>query len=439
MFRNMQSLLSALFLSYGATTLAQASSNPLPNIRATYGSSPAPFAIDVEPRFIDDVRQRVTNARLPIPPGGYEPDYSEGPTLANFTRLRDYWLDHYDWFAEQASINSKLKQFTTTVQSPNSNYTHDVPLHFVHHRSERADAIPLLFVHGWPGSFLEVTKIIDLLTNPPNSSVPAFHVVAPSIPGFGFSPAPSHNNFGTTEAGHSFHALMQQLNYTRYVYQGGDIGGWILRHQAASYPDQLVTALSNFWIQKPNDTDLARYAANETSPGETTYIRTVENYIVNLSGYRVEQQTQPLTLGYLASDSPLGFALWIYALMRLDVEPGSPNWTPGEIITWSLMYTIQGPLGGFRMYRGMFLENDFHGTGFGTPPFVTQPVGVTQRPYDFGVGLPLEWMQRGGNVKAVYVHDHGGHFAAYRSPNSLVDDIYRWFGDRELSGTSVFY
>jgi hypothetical protein len=107
MFRNMQSLLSALFLSYGATTLAQASSNPLPNIRATYGSSPAPFAINVEPRFIDDVRQRVTNARLPIPPGGYEPDYSEGPTLANFTRLRDYWLDHYDWFAEQASINSK--------------------------------------------------------------------------------------------------------------------------------------------------------------------------------------------------------------------------------------------------------------------------------------------------------------------------------------------
>jgi hypothetical protein len=87
----------------------------------------------------------------------------------------------------------------------------------------------------------------------------------------------------------------------------------------------------------------------------------------------------------------------------------------------------------------MFQENDFEGTGFGTPPFVTQPVGVTQRPYDFGVGLPLEWMQRDGNVKAVYKHDHGGHFAAYRSPNSLVDDIYRWFGDRELSGTSVFY
>lgn len=332
MFYNMQQKILVLLLCLGAAQIARASS-PLPNIRATYGDSPAPFTIDVEPRFIDDVRFRVKNARSPVPPGTYEPEYTEGPTLANSTTLHDYWLDHYDWFAEQTSINSKLKQFTTTVQSPDSNYTHKVPLHFVHHRSSRADAIPLLFVHGWPGSFLEVTKIINLLTNPPNSSVPAFHVVAPSIPGFGFSPAPVKAGYGTTEAGHSFHALMQQLNYTKYIYQGGDIGGFILRHQAASYPDQLVSALSNFWIQKPNDTDLARYAANETSEGETKYINTVENYIVNLSGYRVEQQTQPLTLAYLAADSPLGFALWIYALMRLDVEPGSPNWTPSEIIT----------------------------------------------------------------------------------------------------------
>lgn len=435
---SMQPTIVALLFFYGAAQSAQASS-PLPNIRATYGTSPTPFTIDVEPRFIDDVRFRVKNARSPVPPGGYEPAYAEGPTLANFSALRDHWLDHYDWFAEQALINNKLKQFTTTVQSRDSNYTHEVPLHFVHHRSSRADAIPLLFVHGWPGSFLEVTKIIDLLTDPPNSSVPAFHVVAPSIPGFGFSPAPTYNNYGTTEAGHSFNALMQQLNYTRYVYQGGDIGGFILRRQAASHPNQLVSALSNFWIEKPNDTDLARFAANETSEGETTYLKTIEHFTLELSGYRFEQETQPLTLGYLASDSPLGFALWIYALMRLDVEPGSPNWTLSEIITWSLLYTIQGPLGGFRMYRAMLQEGDFEGTGFGTPPFVTQPVGVTQRPLDFGVGLPLEWMQRGGNVKAVYKHDHGGHFAAYRNPDSLADDIYRWFGDRELSGTSVFY
>lgn len=435
MLSKTKSILGLSLLTFRVTE----ASGPLPNIQATYGTSPTPFTIDVEPRFIDDVRFRVDNARLPVAPGTYEPAYSEGPTLGNFTMIRDYWLDEYDWFTEQTAINAKLKQFTTIVQSPDSNYTHNVPLHFVHHRSNRSDAIPLLFVHGWPGSFLEVTKIIGLLTSPPNSSVPAFHVVAPSIPGFGFSPAPTHANYGPWEAGHSFHALMQQLNYTKYVYQGGDIGGWILRHQAASYPEQLVTALSNFWIQKPNATDLERYAKNETSRDENKYISTIDNFINHLSGYRLEQETQPLTLAYLASDSPLGFALWIYALMRLDVEPGSPNWTPSEIITWSMMYTIQGPYGGFRIYRECLRENDFEDLGFGTPPFVPQPVAVTQRPYDFGVGLPLEWMLRGGNVKAVYKHDHGGHFAAYRSPESLADDIYRWFGDRELSGTSVFY
>ena len=113
----MQSIVYALLSFHGVAKLVQASS-PLPNIRAAYRSSPAPFTIDVEPRFIDDIRQRVNNARSPIPPGGYEPSYSEGLTLAKFTTLRDYWLDHYDWFAEQTAINSKLKQFTTTVQSP---------------------------------------------------------------------------------------------------------------------------------------------------------------------------------------------------------------------------------------------------------------------------------------------------------------------------------
>lgn len=425
----------ALLTLFGATQCSKL----IPEIRATYGDSPAPFVLDVEPRFIDDVRYRVKNTRVPVAPGGFEPTAADGPTLANFTTLRGYWIDEYDWFAEQSAINDKLKQFTTTVRSPDSKYNHSVPLHFVHHRSSREDAIPLLFVHGWPGSFLEVTKIIDLLTEPPNSSVPAFHVVAPSIPGFGFSPAPTHADYGVTEAGHSFHALMQQLNYTKYVFQGGDIGGYILRHQAASYPDNLVTALSNFWLVRPNDTDLSRYAANETSADETTYVRTLETYVIERSGYRFIQQTQPLTIGYLASDSPLGFALWIYALIRSDVEPGSRNWTPSEIITWSLMYAIQGPYGGFRMYKELVREGDFQDTGIGTPPFVTQPVAVTQRPLDIGVGIPLDWLQRDGNVKALYRHDFGGHFAAYRTPETLADDIYRWFGDRELSGTGVFY
>lgn len=203
------------------------SSSLLPNIKATYATSPTPFTIDVSPRFIDDVRYRVQHARAPIPINGLDLAGSDGPTLANFTTLRDYWLDEYDWPTTQAGINERLKQFTTTVKSNDSDYLHSVPLHFVHHKSEREDAIPFLFIHGWPGSFLEVENIIDTLTDPPNSSVPAFHVVAPSIPGFGFSPAPTRAGYGLTQAGRSFHALMLQLGYEKYVIQGGDIGAFV--------------------------------------------------------------------------------------------------------------------------------------------------------------------------------------------------------------------
>ncbi|KAK3169746.1 hypothetical protein OEA41_009130 [Lepraria neglecta] len=138
-------------------------------------------------------------------------------------------------------------QFTTTVATgPNSNFTDPLPLHFVHHLSKRVDAIPLLFIHGWPGSFMEVGNIINGLVNPPNKSSPAFHVVAPSIRGFAFSPAPKKPGFGPREAGHTLNSLMQQLNYTRYVIQGGDFGGCILRYMAGDYPSSAVSVLDNF-------------------------------------------------------------------------------------------------------------------------------------------------------------------------------------------------
>lgn len=121
------------------------------------------------------------------------------------------------------------------------------------------------------------------------------------------------------------------------------------------------------------------------------------------------------------------------------VDPRHGGFVLGEVVTWSLMYSIQGPYGGFRMYKEMVAEGDFADVGIGRPPFVTQPVGVTQRPYDLGFGMPVEWARRDGNVKAVYVHEVGGHFAAYKDTESLADDVYRWFGDSEMSGTAVFY
>lgn len=169
------------------------------NFAGSFSYPPQPFTLNVDRDFIETTRLKASLTR-------FTEDlldvvaWEDGTPTHNISVLRDYWVNEYDWDKAEAEINRKYQQFTTVVHS-GENYTHPIPLHFVHNKSPREDAIPLLFLHGWPGSFLEVGKIIDELTNPPNSSVPAFHVVAPSLPGFGFSPAPRYPGLGTREAG----------------------------------------------------------------------------------------------------------------------------------------------------------------------------------------------------------------------------------------------
>ncbi|KAL9616114.1 MAG: hypothetical protein Q9160_008985, partial [Pyrenula sp. 1 TL-2023] len=342
---------------------------------------------------------------------------------------------------------ASLKQYTTIVQAEGSNYTDPVPLHFVHHPSSRPGAMPLLFLHSWPGSFLEVGNIINLLTNPPNSTLPAFHVVAPSIPGFGFSPAPLAPGLGPIASVHAFHALMLKLNYPRYVAQGGDWGGILIRLQAFYFPSSLISFLDTFYLIQPNATDLARFSANTTSPEETTYINSVVYTFDNhFSGYRLIQETEPLSLAYATTDSPLGLAMWIYQAIR-DAVDWTVSTTPSrfdatEVITWTLMYYIQGPYGSFRFYKEGVTDGVWAGLAgyaFGDLPYVTQPVAISEFPKDVWYDLPLEWARRQGNVKVRYRHEKGGHFAAFEVPEMVVGDLWTWFGDRELSGTGVFY
>ena len=244
------------------------------------------------------------------------------------------------------SVNTDLPnrytQFTTTVTTgPNSNLTGPLPLHFVHHLSKRVDTIPLLFIHGWPGSFMEVGNIINGLVNPPNKSSPAFHVVAPSIPGFAFSPAPKKPGFGPREAGHAFNSLMQQLNYTRYVIQGGDFGGCIQRYMAGDYPSSVVSVLDNFWVIPPNAIDLLRHQQGLTTADENTTIENLNEFTTQESGCRLLQETKPLQAAISTTDSPVGNAMWNYNLIVTAVD--KYVWTPEGIITCSMMYYIQGP------------------------------------------------------------------------------------------------
>jgi pimeloyl-ACP methyl ester carboxylesterase len=233
---------------------------------------------------------------------------------------------------------------------PRSSYKEAVPLHFVHHVSPRSDAIPLLFIHGWPGSFLEVKNIIKELTNPSQEMAPAFHVVAPSVPGFGFSPAPTKPGFDYIASAHAFDALMKQLNYYKYVIQGGDLGGLVLRHQAYLYPDSVVSCHSNFWVVPPNATDLERYRENKSTPNEAATIEIYQGFVNNGWSYGQIHLQRPLRLGIGLTDSPIGLAMWIYDGMW----PGVSDplfWSTEDIITWTMMYWIQGPYGASRIYR----------------------------------------------------------------------------------------
>ncbi|KAL6720191.1 hypothetical protein ACLMJK_002112 [Lecanora helva] len=406
------------------------------NFIASYGSSPAPFQINVLPIFIQETVQKASQTRYAIDID--QPDLVDGPPRHNVTTVRDYWVNHYDWFDVQDQLNKRYNHFTTSVLTGSrSNFTNPVPLHFVHHRSNRTDAIPLLFIHGWPGSFMEVDHILDGLLNPPDASSPAFHVVAPSIPGFAFSPAPQEPGWGTQESGYAFHALMQQLNYTKYVIQGGDFGGVILRFMAADNPASVVSVLDNFWLVPPNTTDLQRYSQNLTTQDENTLIETLNAFDTQLSGYRLIQETRPLQIAIGMTDSPVGFAMWIYNLMINAVDHYA--WTPEEIITWSMMYYIQGPYGGMRFYKEALREGVFSGFVFGDPfAYVHQPVAISEFPKDIWYGTPLDWARRNGNVVVRNAHNSGGHFAAVESPDLLLGDIRAFWGNVSLSNVGVF-
>jgi len=240
-------------------------------------------------------------------------------------------------------------QFTTSVFANGSNYTDPIPLHFVHHRSPRPDAIPLIFLHGWPGSFLEVGPIIQDLTNPDSDSVPAFHVVAPSIPGFGFSPAPTSSGFNFKVAGNAYNELMLQLNYTKYVVQGGDLGAITSHFLAGDFPDNVVSIHSNFWLVAPNATDIERFQNGTTSKDENTTISGLSSFENTLSGFTHIQEAMPLQAAIALGDSPVGYAMWIYVLMHFGID--QYDWSAEEIITWSMMHYIQGPYGAMRIYK----------------------------------------------------------------------------------------
>ncbi|KAI9735723.1 MAG: hypothetical protein M1818_006331 [Claussenomyces sp. TS43310] len=395
------------------------------NFDAFFASSPTPFVIHVDEDFVDVTKQKV---------GLYRPArnlkklaaFEDGAPQENITAIRDYWVEQYSWDHVQTDLNNRFKHFTTTVNAK-ANYTHPIPLHFVHHKSNRSDAIPLLMLHGWPSSFTEWSSVIGPLTNPPNGSTPAFHVVAPSLPGFGFSPAPEYPGCGAREQGQGFDELMHQLNYTKYAIATTDLGTFAGLWMLHDFPDTVTAHFTDFYFTEPNATDLARYAAKTTTPEENTFIESYNTLTTNDSGYSYIHQTRPLSIAIGMTDSPVGFVAWIWQLMH-TISDGYP-YTAEQLITDSMMLSIQGPYGGMRAYKEFFREGGINASAY---PLSTQPTGISQWPSLTGnivpfSDLPLEWIQRTANV-TFYNNQHpGGHFPAISNPNAWLRDIRAFF------------
>ncbi|CEL56141.1 hypothetical protein RSOLAG1IB_07594 [Rhizoctonia solani AG-1 IB] len=293
--------------------------------------------------------------------------------------------------------------------------------------------LPLIFVHGWPGNFLEVSKIIDDLVDPKDPKHPSFHVVAPSLPGYVFSQRASTPGMNATGTAHLFDKLMKKLGYQQYVAQGGDWGALVVRAMAVHHQDTCLATHSNMNFIYPspwkNPIMTLRSALGLAGlPGgypkdEMDALTTNKEFQVTGAGYHRIQGTRPQTLAVGLTDSPVGLLAWIGE--KLHVWTDSYPWTPEELITWTMLYWIRGPAGGLRYYK----ENSFIGSSelleeFNQLRFSWSPTlfGFSWFPKE-PIGAPLEWAGIGQQLIYSKKHSRGGHFAAWEVPELLTNDI----------------
>ncbi len=306
-------------------------------------AQPTPYKIAVPDDQLRWINERVASTR--IPPGkdlpadtlwkswGLPPDYAR--------ELHRYWTTEYDWRRVEKQINEELSQFTIPINHNGEELT----IHFVHHRSEREDAIPLLFLHGWPGSFLEVRGLIAHLTNPASASDPAYHVIAPSLPGFGFSSYPLVP-CSPMDMGEVGHKLMMALDYTQYIVQGGDWGSLIARVIALRHPDSCRAVHLNMVVASPPSPIWHPVALGRlvllflTGLGASEYekksLARMKWWMDWESGYNAIQGTKPQTLSYALTDSPFGMMCWIREKTQFLVDDDF-KWKDDEVITWAMV------------------------------------------------------------------------------------------------------
>lgn len=374
-----------------------------------------PFRIAIPQADLDDLRERLARTRWPDQlPGG---SWSTGVPVDYLKDLAAYWGTGYDWRAHEATLN-EVPQFTTEIDGQT--------IHFLHIRSSEPDALPLILTHGWPGSIMEFSEIIGLLTDPRahgGDSADAFHVVVPALPGFGFSSPITDSGWDTARIARAWVELMRRLGYERYGAQGGDIGAAIAPQVGRVAPDRVVGVHVNGGPGPMPELPLSDDERASLTDVERDRVRRIEAFMQEEFGYIAIQSTRPQTLAYGLTDSPVGQLAWMMDKFREWTHPRSA--LPEQVIDrdWLLtnvmMYWLTGTAGS-SAYVGYAQEG-----GWGAPKEDSGvPTGVIVFAHDVGI---RRYAERENTIARWTDVDRGGHFAAMEVPDLLVGDIREFF------------
>jgi pimeloyl-ACP methyl ester carboxylesterase len=368
-----------------------------------------PFRIDVSDDLLDDLQRRLASTRWPE--GELVDDWSQGTPLAYVQDVCGYWADGYDWRAREAALN-RFDQFTTNIDG--------VDVHFVHARSPHENALPLIITHGWPGSIVEFHKVIEPLVDPTvhgGDAADAFHVVAPSLPGFGFSGKPTGTGWGVQKIAGAFAELMSRLGYERYVAQGGDWGSAVTSWLGADDPDHCAAIHVTLAMGARPKIDGEPTAEEQRALDGLSYYQAWD------SGYSKQQSTRPQTVGYGLVDSPAAQAAWIlekfWAWMDCDGHPENVV-TRDELLDNIMLYWINGNgASSARIYWESF--------GKGARPEIGVPSGFAVYPKEI-VPPVRSWVEGSyPDIRHWASFDKGGHFAAFEVPDVFVEDLRTCF------------
>jgi pimeloyl-ACP methyl ester carboxylesterase len=395
--------------------------NPTSAEQAADKTAIRPFHVNVPEAELTELRRRINATRWPSKE--LAADRSQGVQLATLQALARYWTIEYDWRKVEARMNA-LPQFMTEIDG--------VEIHFIHVRSRHENALPLIMTHGWPGSVIELLETVDPLTDPTaHGGTPgdAFHLVLPSLPGYGFSGEPTKLGWESSRIARAWAELMGRLDYTRYVAQGGDVGATVTDAMGRQAPKGLLGIHMNLLA--------GAIGLKDQLPAKSEQERAAHDalnmFMTDGFGYFLEQSTRPQTIGYSLLDSPVGLAAWMldhdtdsyYKISRafVDRKPVG-NLTRDNIVDNITLYWLTGTGASAARWYWEFGRAQAAARAAGqAPPAVSVPVGFTTFPGEI-FAAPRSWVETVyPNLTYFNEADRGGHFAAWEQPEIFSNEM----------------